>query len=289
MYKLISISILILVIASSCNTVQKVFTSKRYKKAVADIESLNSKNKSLEEDTAKLGKDLRFTKSELQKSKQSNEDLNKKYNDLMNSSLSKTEQLNQALKNKSEELNQKELLLKEREAKLAELQSIINKQDSIVNSLNNILKNALVGFNSDELSIEIKNGKVYVSLLDKLLFKSGSANIESKGKDALKKLSDVLAKNTEIGIQVEGHTDNIPIKTAIYKDNWDLSVARATSIVRILTDEYKLEPNRITASGKGEFNPVASNETTEGRAKNRRTEIVLSPKLDELFKIIQKN
>jgi chemotaxis protein MotB len=122
---------------------------------------------------------------------------------------------------------------------------------------------------------------------DKLLFKSGSSAVEDKGKDALKLLADVLDKNTDIDILVEGHTDNVPIKTSVYKDNWDLSVARATSIVRILTNDYKIVPTRLTASGKGEFFPKADNETSEGRAKNRRTEIILSPKLDELMKLLK--
>jgi chemotaxis protein MotB len=121
---------------------------------------------------------------------------------------------------------------------------------------------------------------------DKLLFKSGSADVESKGKEALQKLAEVLNKNNEIGIAIEGHTDNVPIKTAIYKDNWDLSAARATNVVRLLTDEYNMDPHRLTAAGRGEFSPVADNSTMEGKAKNRRTEIVLSPKLDELLKAI---
>jgi len=167
------------------------------------------------------------------------------------------------------------------------MQSIIARQDSIVNNLNNIVKNALLGFNPDELSVQMKNGKVYVSMSDKLLFKSGSADVEAKGKDALKKLAGVLNKSANIDILIEGHTDTVPIKTPVYKDNWDLSAARATSVVRLLTNEYQLDPKRLTASGKGEFFPVASNKTPEGKAKNRRTEIILSPKLDELFKLIQ--
>src|SRR5690606_27311711 len=118
------------------------------------------------------------------------------------------------------------------------------------------------------------------------LFKSGSANVEEKGKEAMKLLADVLSKNPDINILVEGHTDNIPIKTATYKDNWDLSVGRATSIVRLLTDDYKLVPPRVTASGKGEFSPKASNDTAVGRAKNRRTEIILTPKTDEIMQLL---
>jgi len=209
-----------------------------------------------------------------------------KYSSLINSSLSQTDKLSKALAAKSDELNAKEKLISEREKTLNEMNQVIARQDSITKSLNTILRNALLGFNSDELSVEIKNGKVYVSMSDKLLFKSGSSSVEDKGKEALKVLGGVLDKNHDIDILVEGHTDNVPIKTPVYKDNWDLSVARATSIVRILSVDYKIAPTRMTASGKGEFFPKADNDTAEGRAKNRRTEIILSPKLDELMKLL---
>lgn len=215
--------------------------------------------------------------------------IEKKYNELSGEKLSESEQFNLALKQKSDELKEKERILAEREKTLNELRQVIARQDSITNRLNNILRDALLGFKSDELSVEIKNGKVYVSMSDKLLFKSGSAAVEEKGKEAIKLLAGVLDKNPDIDILIEGHTDNVPIKTAVYRDNWDLSVARATSIVRILTDEYKILPTRLTASGKGEFWPRASNETPEGRASNRRTEIILSPKLDEIMQLLKTN
>ena len=196
------------------------------------------------------------------------------------------DQFGKALQEKSEELREQERLLMERERALRELQAIISRQDSITRRLNEVLRNALLGFNSDELSVEIKNGKVYVSLSDKLLFKSGSAAVEEKGKEALQVLADVLGKNPDIDILVEGHTDNVPIKTAQYKDNWDLSVARATTITRILTESYSISPKRVTASGRSEFFPKASNETADGKAKNRRTEIILSPKLDEIMNLL---
>ena len=167
------------------------------------------------------------------------------------------------------------------------MQDMLSRQDSITNRLNEILRNALLGFSADDLSVEIKNGKVYVSMSDKLLFRSGRADIEEEGKKALRVLADVLNKNPEIDILIEGHTDNVPIRTALFKDNWDLSVARATSIVRILSEDYKVFSQRLTAAGKGEFVPRASNDTPEGRARNRRTEIILSPKLDELMNMIK--
>ena len=218
--------------------------------------------------------------------KTKNDELQIKYNDLTDKNLSQTDQFNRALKAKSEELNEKERLLTEREKALKEMQKALAKQDSITKRLNGILRSAMLGFNPDELSVEIKNGKVYVSMSDKLLFKSGSAAVEDKGREALKLLADVLNKNTDIDILIEGHTDNVPIKTAVFKDNWDLSVARATSIVRILTLDHKIAPTRMTASGKGEYFPRAGNDTPEGRAMNRRTEIILSPKLEEIMQLL---
>lgn len=242
----------------------------------------NNEVYNLKKDTANLNSNLK--------------QLGKQYKDLMNDNLSQSEQFSNALKNKSNELKlksdeliAKEKLLIERESALNEMKKVIARQDSITKRLNNILRNALLSFKSDELSVEVKNGKVYVSLSDKLLFKSGSAAIESKGVEAIKVLADVLNKNKDIDILVEGHTDSNPIKTALYSDNWDLSVARAISIVRILTAEYKITPTRLTASGKGEFSPRATNSTAEGRASNRRTEIILSPKLDEIMQLLKTN
>jgi chemotaxis protein MotB len=203
-----------------------------------------------------------------------------RYDSLMNSSLSQTGQLSTALRLKSEEL-------RERETRLNELEAFVRMQDSIMNTLNNVVKNALTGFKSDELTVEQKNGKIYISMSDKLLFKSGSALVEDKGKQALKKLSEVMNKNPGIAIQVEGHTDSLPISTARYKDNWDLSVDRAVNITRILTGEYHVNPKSLTSSGRVEYQPKASNSTPEGRAQNRRTEIILVPQLDPLFNFIQ--
>ena len=246
------------------------------------LSARNNEIYDLKKDTTSLNNDIK--------------NLEKRYDNLTNDKLSQAEQYNAALKKKSEELmlksdelSAKEKLLVDREKALDNLKNVIARQDSITNRLNKILHDALLGFKSDELSVKIKNGKVYVSLSDKLLFKSGSAAVETKGVEAIKVLADVLNKNSDIDILVEGHTDNIPIKTALYHDNWDLSAARAISIVRILTDEYKIAPTRLTASGKGEFSPRSTNSTPEGRASNRRTEIILSPKLDELMKLLKIN
>ncbi|RYD81065.1 MAG: hypothetical protein EOP53_07145 [Sphingobacteriales bacterium] len=176
----------------------------------------------------------------------------------------------------------------ERDSLLKELEKLKGGEETAYsNALKNSLKDALTGFNADELNIEVRDGKVYVSMSDKLLFRSGSATVEDKGKNALRVLANVLEKNQQVEILVEGHTDNLPIKTAVYKDNWDLSTARAANIVRILSSDYKITASRLSAAGRGEYHPIANNKTPEGRAKNRRTEIILSPKLDALYKILE--
>lgn len=261
---------------------KKIIGGKKLKNLVKERDELCTNLKTEETENAKLNADLKTLKSE-------HDNLNEKYKSLIDVNMSQADQYNKSLKEKSDELNKKEKLLAEREKALTEMKQIIERKDSVTNRLNDILRNALLGFNSDELSVEIKNGKVYVSMSDKLLFKSGSAAVESKGVEALKVLADVLNKNADIDILVEGHTDSIPIKTALFKDNWDLSVIRATSITRTLTDDYKVAANRITASGKGDVFPKAENSTPEGRAKNRRTEIILSPKLDEIMNLLNNN
>lgn len=263
-----------------------ILWSKRLKTVVDERDKLCSNLANKETENTQLKNSVNELSGKLNDLTTINNDLQGKYKNLNSESLSKTDQYDRTLKIKSDELDSKAQLLAERERTLKEMQLVIAKQDSINKQLNSVLRNALLGFNSDELSVEIKNGKVYVSMSEKLLFKSGSSAVEEKGKAALKLLGEVLNKNNDIDILVEGHTDNVPIKTSVYKDNWDLSVARATSIVRILTTEYKIGPTRLTASGKGEYSPKSGNNTAEGRAKNRRTEIILSPKLDEIMKLL---
>ncbi len=294
--KIIAITSAVLLFFGSCKPIYQCgqpvpeknpLVSKRMKAVITERDELCKTVETRDNEITLLKENVEGLKGNISELNQSIADIEKKYNDLSGEKLSQAEQFNLALKQKSQELEDKERLLVEREQALNELRRVIARQDSITKRLNDVLRNALLGFNSDELSVEVKNGKVYVSMTDKLLFKSGSATVEAKGKEAIKLLAGVLEKNPDIDILIEGHTDNVPIKTAIYRDNWDLSVARATSIVRILTDEYKITPTRLTASGKGEFSPRATNETPEGRALNRRTEIILSPKLDEIMQLLK--
>ncbi len=204
------------------------------------------------------------------------------YQALLANNKSENKKLNSSLAQKIKELQ-------EREQTIAQLQGMIDAQQRKVKELLASVKDALLGFSSDDLTVTEKDGKVYVSLSDKLLFESGKAVVNQQGREALGKLAQVLNKQTEIDVYIEGHTDKVPIHTAVFQDNWDLSVIRATSVVRILTETYGVNPLQIQPCGRGEFKPIDTNETAEGRAHNRRTEIIMAPRLDKLLQLLQSN
>ncbi len=196
----------------------------------------------------------------------------------------------QNLNEREDKLREAELALEERNEKLIELQQILAQKEQAVKDLKNKVMDALVGFNNNGLTVHEKNGKVYVSMDEKLLFQTGRWQVDPNGQQAIRDLSQVLADNTDINIMVEGHTDNVPMRgSGAVKDNWDLSVMRATAVTKILTQNENIDPSRIIAAGRSKYIPLTSNETAEGRQMNRRTEIILTPKLDELLKIIEMN
>jgi chemotaxis protein MotB len=234
--------------------------------------------KGKEEDNRKLMGQYQLTQEELQRK----EDKLRDSQVALEKRVDEINKLSADLKIFEEELNTKQ-------KRVEELESVLAKKDSIVNALRDKVADALLGFQDNGLSITMKNGKVYVSLEERLLFESGSTVVDSKGADALKKLAKVLEKESDINVMIEGHTDNVPIKSASIKDNWDLSVLRATSIVRILTQNSKADPRMFTVAGRGEYYPIDPANTSEARRKNRRTEIILTPKLDELFRILETN
>ena len=176
--------------------------------------------------------------------------------------------------------------LEAEQKRLWDMRKLLEEQRQSVEGLRKKMADALTGFNSNELQVFVKNGRVYVSLQENLLFPSGSAVVNPKGKQALGTLAQVLNSNPDINVVVEGHTDSIPIRGK-YEDNWALSTARATAIVRLLTEVNKVDPTRVTASGRSKYEPVDSNDTPEGRQRNRRTEIILAPKLDQLMQLLQ--
>jgi len=186
----------------------------------------------------------------------------------------------------TKQLNSTKAQIAEQKKRLEQLQAFIDNQQRATEALRKKIADALVGFNSNELTVTMKNGRVYISMQESLLFPSGSAVVNPKGKEALSKVASVLNTGSDINVDVEGHTDSLPIHNKMYSDNWSLSTARATSIAHVLIDEYDVSPAKLVASGRSSYDPVATNSTPEGRAKNRRTEIILEPKLDELMELL---
>lgn len=312
-YKSIFIALFSLVVLGSCVSqkkydellAKKVKTEGDLAEATEALDAANAKISRLEKQVAELSTsndknaaDLKKTSEELAKLKEEHEKLEKMYQAAVSSGsklnrdlldqqkrLLQMEESLESTRLKNEELASN---LREREQRVAELEKILADKEKAVNDLRNKVTQALLSFKESDLTVDIKNGKVYVSLSEQLLFKSGSTAVDPKGVSALQQLARVLREQSDINVVVEGHTDNVPIsRTSQYmNDNWDLSVMRATSIVRILTREG-VNPKQITASGKGEHLPITGNASAEEKAKNRRTEIILTPKLDELFQILE--
>lgn len=255
-----------------------------------DTTDMGSSLRSLRSDNARMKKDLEefesyaesrisATKGETAKALQELRDKEtqlRKLEDELNTKRAALEQLSQELRN--------------REQRVQELEKVINDQKAAVAELKERISRALKGFADSGLKVEERNGKVYVSMDEKLLFESGKTDVQENGRKALAELGKVLERDKDLNVMIEGHTDNVPLSgTGFMKDNWDLSVLRGTAIARILLQNKGIEPIRITVAGRGEYVPVADNETKEGRAKNRRTEIIITPKLSEIFKILQSN
>jgi Flagellar motor protein len=252
-------------------------------KQIKDIEQLNAQLKD-------LSQNLDDSKAANERLKQFNSDLEKQLSSLKTGSSEEIARLMNKLQEAQADVQKREETLAQRTQRLQELEEILKQKDEAVKQLKQKVMDALLGFNNKGLTIQEKNGKVYVSLDEQLLFKTGQWVVDPKGQQALANLADVLAQNPDINVMVEGHTDNVPMKGAgEVKDNWDLSVVRATAVTKILLKNKDIDPKRITSAGHGEFFPIDDANTPEARQKNRRTEIILTPKLDELFKILENN
>jgi chemotaxis protein MotB len=261
-YSLLISSLFCILLLSSC------ISRKKYEASLTREQDLMAQNTELRNEITQL-------KGQVEGLQGDNAKLVKQIDDAMKSASQATGVAN---------MTQKQLEAEQK--RLWDLRKLLDQQRQAVENLRKKMSDALTGFSSNELQVFTKNGKVYVSLQENLLFPSGSAVVNAKGKQALATLAQVLNVNPDINVVVEGHTDSIPIHGK-YEDNWALSVARATSIVRILTDTYHVDPTRVTASGRSKFEPVEPNESAEGRQRNRRTEIILAPKLDELMQLLQ--
>ncbi len=263
------------------------------------IANLNSEIDKLKDSNASLEDKLKRTKDLKDQSDAICERVKQQLDALTNSTAAEKDKLlkdlaqkEKELMAKAEELNRISAQLNERDAKVRELESLIARKDSAVQALKEKMLSALKGFNAGDLTVYEKDGKVYVALSDKLLFKSGSYSVEERGKDALKKIAEVLNKQSDINIAIEGHTDSIPYvssTTGPINSNWDLSVMRASSVTKIMVDEYKVDATRITPMGRSKYFPVEDNVSAEGRSKNRRIEVVLEPDMRAIFNILNSN
>ena len=256
----------------------------------SQLEELQRRDRRLEQDTATLGTSLRRMQKQYDKINQLNEELLEKYNQLLAGDRSENRKLLTDLEatrlrllNKEDSLDALATDLADREAKLAELHAELEKKDEAMRSLKDRISAALTGFEGKGITVEQRQGRIHVSMENKLLFPSGSTVVDAQGKQALKDLAKAIEGEADLRIMVEGHTDTDKVLPGSpYKDNWDLSVMRATSVVRILQDNGRIDPVRITAAGRGEFLPL----DPADKARNRRIEIILSPDLTQLYELV---
>ncbi|MBO7542079.1 MAG: OmpA family protein [Bacteroidales bacterium] len=282
---------------------------KEYKVAQAELDALKdekdnllAENQGLKNEVVDLNKNRTQLEQQLQDKRNELENMKLRYDTTMENYLQqvgvKNRALNSAnamLKAKETELNEKEknleALQKDYEAKnkrLEEVNKALAAKEKEVNAIKTKISDALVGFQNKGLQVETKDGKVYVSMEDKLMFASGSWAVSKEGLQAIKELAKILEENKDLNISVEGHTDNLAYNgSGNVKDNWDLSVMRATAIVKEILKAGKIAPERISASGRGEYAPKAPNTTADNRAKNRRTEIILTPKISEVLELVK--
>ncbi|AYN06704.1 OmpA family protein [Flavobacterium sp. 140616W15] len=305
MIKKVSIGLLILALTTSCvskkiyNDLETKFADlKKENRSISDenAELLKAKNQ-LELDRDGLNKSLSATKAELEKQKadyaaaqnklkvlqDSYNALEKNSDEALKNNMNKNRELLEQLEAKGKALAAEQARLDKTAKRLDELEAMIAAKEAAMKKLKETLSKALNGFEGKGLTVEQKNGKVYVSMENKLLFNSGSWSVGSEGKKAVVELGKVLGDNPDLSVLIEGHTDDDPyIGSGVITNNWDLSTKRATAIVAILSENSKINKQKLTAAGRGEFSPLVSNATPEGKAKNRRIEIILTPRLDEI-------
>jgi len=310
MIKRISIGLLLVALSTSCvskkiyNDLESKYADlKKESRSISDENADLLKAKSqLELDRDALNKELAKTKSEREKVQADYAALNKKMDVLQDSysaleknsseslkaNMAKNRELLGQLGAKEKALALEQAQLNKNNQRLQELEALIAAKEESMQKLKETLSKALNSFEGKGLTVEQKNGKVYVSMENKLLFKSGSWAVGSEGKNAVVEVGKVLGDNPDISVLIEGHTDDVPYGgSGPIADNWDLSTKRATAIVAILSENKAVNKQNLTAAGRGEFSPLATNTTAEGKAKNRRIEIILTPRLDEIAEMLK--
>src|SRR5258705_9188078 len=290
-YKLVALTLLSSFFLFSC------VSSKKFKKSQSDYAELQTKYTQLQGDISNCNDakaELARQKSSLENDKENLNtriaDLNKQLDFLKTNNTTVLRQLQDlSVVSSSQAENIKKSLdnIGAKDAYIQDLQSAIARKDSLNLALVMNLKGAVGNMQDQDINIKVDRGVVYIDISDKLLFKSGKYEVSSQAKAVLGKVAAVLKNQPDIEFMVEGHTDNVAYRNGILLDNWDLSVKRATSVVRILQNEYALDPKKMAASGPGEYNPIAENNSAENKAINRRTRIVILPQLDQFFKLLE--
>ncbi len=265
----LGLSVLALVM-TSCGTKQKI----------ADLES---KNKEVQDLLNTCTIKLNSTLAEKNALANQVDHLKKNTNDL----ISNVGNLTMLSSKGAENLEKSLESLKEKDLKISRLQDAITKKDSVTLALVRSVKKE-VGFDDPDIQVNVEKGVVYISIADKLLFKTAGYEVNDKAKKVLAKVAAIAKSKPDFEVMVEGHTDNVPIKNAMMRDNWDLSVKRAVSIVQVLQSDFGLNPGQLVASGRGEYVPLVDNDSAENKARNRRTRIVLLPKIDQFYDMIEK-
>jgi chemotaxis protein MotB len=261
--------------------------NKAKEKLQQDQDALQAQFKKATEDQQKLAADYKATADKLKLLQDSYNALEKNSSQALQDNISKNKELLNQLEAKSKALALEQERLDKNNQQLKELQDLIASKEAAMKKLKETLSKALNGFADKGLTVTQKDGKVYVSMENKLLFNSGSWAVGNEGKKAIDALSKVLGENPDIAVLIEGHTDDVPyVPNGAIADNWDLSTKRATAIVGILSENKKINKANLTAAGRGEYAPLESNETAEGKARNRRIEVILTPKLDEITKML---
>lgn len=276
------------VILSAVLAVSSCVSSKKYTQLNAELMRVDGERSRALVQIDQLNELNANLKDQLRDLQQEQNDLSAKYSKLQADYKRLLEQNSAEASRMLLELQNTQQKLEDREKHVAELEQMLRNREMALNAIRQKVADALLGFEGKGLTITQRDGKVYVSMDDKLLFRSGSFEIDPQGAKAVKELANVLAQNPDINVMVEGHTDNVPYKGAgQLKDNWDLSVKRATTVVRLLLTDGNIDAGRITAAGRGEFFPLDREDNSLARQKNRRTEIILTPKLDELLQIME--
>jgi len=259
-------------------------------RCATDLENARTQLDMMKKKYQTLEKLYNVKENTYKKLKESYEALSKSSSQTLAFEAEKNQKLLQDLEKKQQELAKERAALDEKIQKINQLEQLIAQKDEKLKSLKSSLSRALTGFKDQGLKVEERDGKIYISMENKLLFDSGSWRVKKNGQDAIKTIANILAINPDVEIMIEGHTDNVPYhgKGSIV-DNWDLSVKRATSVVRQLMKNKHIDPKRLIAAGRSKYMPVADNSTPQGRAKNRRIEVILTPKLDEIMNLLQNN